>query len=152
MRVLEACPNSVLWLLRDNEDAVCNLRREAQRAGVDAERLVLALRLDRDAHMTRHPLAELFLDHAPYNANATPRDDFAVAATDRLSELGFRVVSVVKAEKPQAISQVIDFNTTKKVSAIPLLQRNFGIKAKNIVDQPDAQSPIRYRIVAGTDF
>jgi len=84
--------------------------------------------------------------------NATPREDFAIAATDRLTELGFRVVSVTKAEKPAAISQVIDFNTTKKGSAIPLLQRNFGVKAKNIVDQPDPQSPIRYRIIAGADF
>lgn len=84
--------------------------------------------------------------------NATTRDDFAIAATDRLSELGFRVVSVTKAEKPEAISQVIDFNTTKKGSAIPLLQRNFGVKAKSIVDQPDAQSPVRYRIIAGADF
>ena len=84
--------------------------------------------------------------------NATPRDDFAIAATDRLTELGFRVVNVTKAEKPEATSQVIDFNTTKKGSAIPLLQRNFGVKTKNIVDQPDAQSPVRYRIIAGADF
>lgn len=74
MRVLEACPNSVLWLLRDNEDAVCNLRREAQRAGVDAERLVFAPRLDLDAHLNRHPLADLFLDTAPCNAHTTASD------------------------------------------------------------------------------
>ena len=84
--------------------------------------------------------------------NATAREDFGIAAADRLSELGFRVVSITQADKPQPNTQIIDFNTTKKGSAIPLLQRNFGIKDKNIIDQPDAQSTIRYRIVTGADF
>lgn len=84
--------------------------------------------------------------------NATPKEDFGIAAADRLSELGFRVVSIAQAEQPQAQTQIIDFSSTKKGSAIPLLQRNFGIKAKNIADQPDANSPVRYRIIAGADF
>ena len=42
MRLLQAVPGSVLWLLRDNAGAERNLRREAQARGVDPARLVFA--------------------------------------------------------------------------------------------------------------
>ena len=65
---------SVLWLLEDNAAAVANLRREAERRGVAADRLVFAPRLDLDAHLARHRLADLFLDTFPVNAHTTASD------------------------------------------------------------------------------
>ena len=70
MRLLQAAPVSVLWLLRDNAGAERNLRREAQRRGIDPVRLVFAGRTTLTEHLARHRLADLFLDTLPFNANA----------------------------------------------------------------------------------
>src|SRR5207302_9171157 len=67
MRLLTQVPGSVLWLLGGNAAAERNLRREAQARGVDPARLVFAGRLELEAHLARHRLADLFLDTLPYN-------------------------------------------------------------------------------------
>jgi predicted O-linked N-acetylglucosamine transferase (SPINDLY family) len=74
MRLLAAVPGSVLWLLRDNDGAQANLRREAQAQGVAPARLVFAERVTLDAHLARLRLADLFLDTLPYNAHTTASD------------------------------------------------------------------------------
>lgn len=74
MRVLQAVPGSVLWLLEDNAGAARRLREQAQRRGVDPQRLVFAPRLPLDEHLARHRLADLFLDTLPCNAHTTTSD------------------------------------------------------------------------------
>ena len=74
MRLLMQVPGSVLWLLRDNETAQHNLRREAAARGIAPTRLVFAERLAPDQHLARHSLADLFLDTLPYNAHTTGSD------------------------------------------------------------------------------
>ena len=74
MRLLQAIPGSVLWLLRDNPEAEANLRKEAAARGTDPVRLVFADRLAPDEHLARHRLADLFLDTLPYNAHTTASD------------------------------------------------------------------------------
>lgn len=74
MRLLQRTEGSVLWLLEDNAAAVRNLRREAERRGVAAARLVFAPRVRPDEHLARHRLANLFLDTLPYNAHTTASD------------------------------------------------------------------------------
>ena len=74
MRLLRQVAGSVLWLLQDNAAAVDNLRRDAEARGVAADRLVFAPRLDLDAHLARHRLADLFLDTFPVNAHTTASD------------------------------------------------------------------------------
>ena len=74
MQLLQRVPGSVLWLLGDNPAAVRNLRAEAERRGVGAERLVFAPRMDSPEHLARHRLADLFLDTLPYNAHTTSSD------------------------------------------------------------------------------
>jgi len=74
MRLLEQIPGSVLWLLETNPTATDNLRREAQRRHVDADRLVFAPRLPLAQHLARHAVADLFLDTLPYNAHTTTND------------------------------------------------------------------------------
>jgi predicted O-linked N-acetylglucosamine transferase (SPINDLY family) len=74
MRLLTACPGSILWLLADNPYAILNLRREATVRGVAPERLVFAPRVPSDDHLARHRLADLFLDTLPVNAHATASD------------------------------------------------------------------------------
>ena len=74
MRILSNVEGSVLWLLEDNPEAVCNLRYEAAKRGVKAERLIFAKRVPPPEHLARHCLADLFLDTLPYNAHTTASD------------------------------------------------------------------------------
>lgn len=74
MRLLTGVGGSVLWLLEDNAAVSRNLRSEALRRGVAAERLVFAPRVELDKHLARHELADLFLDTLPYNAHTTASD------------------------------------------------------------------------------
>ena len=62
MRLLHAVEDSVLWLAEANPEMAANLRREAQRCGIDGGRIVIAPRLPLAEHMARERLADLFLD------------------------------------------------------------------------------------------
>ena len=74
MRILKAVEGSVLWLLQDNFWVVENLRKEAQKQRVEADRLIFAKRLPLPEHLARHCQADLFLDTFPYNAHTTASD------------------------------------------------------------------------------
>jgi predicted O-linked N-acetylglucosamine transferase (SPINDLY family) len=74
MRLLRRIDGSVLWLLSDGEECCENLRREAAKRGVSAERLIFAPRIGSSEHLARHKLAGLFLDTLPYNAHTTASD------------------------------------------------------------------------------
>jgi protein O-GlcNAc transferase len=74
MRLLQALPGSVLWLLETNPEAKANLQREAAQAGVDPQRLIFAPRVAVGAHVARNAAADLFLDTYPYGAHTTAND------------------------------------------------------------------------------
>lgn len=74
IRLLQALPDSVLWLLEDNAAMVRNLRTAASAQGVDPARLVFAPRVAPAVHLARHRLADLFLDTLPYGAHTTASD------------------------------------------------------------------------------
>jgi predicted O-linked N-acetylglucosamine transferase (SPINDLY family) len=74
MRLLQAVPGSVLWLLDDNEAATRSLQDAARAAGVDPARLVFASRVAHSEHLARQRLADLFLDTLPCNAHTTASD------------------------------------------------------------------------------
>jgi predicted O-linked N-acetylglucosamine transferase (SPINDLY family) len=71
MQILKRVEGSVLWLLEDNSSAARNLRREATRRGLSAERLIFAKRAPLAEHLARYYLADLFIDTLPYNAHTT---------------------------------------------------------------------------------
>ncbi len=74
MRILKAVEGSVLWLFQDNSGAVENLKKEAHKQGVDAQRLFFAEPIPLSEHLARHHQADLFLDTWPYNAHTTTSD------------------------------------------------------------------------------
>ena len=74
MRLLRNIEGSVLWLLQDNPEAIGNLRKEAEAAGVSGSRIVAAPRVSAAEHLARHVLADLFLDTQPYGAHTTASD------------------------------------------------------------------------------
>ena len=74
MRILKAVDGSVLWLFQDNSWVAENLKKEAEKLGISADRLVFAERLPLPEHLARHRQADLFLDTSPYNAHTTASD------------------------------------------------------------------------------
>jgi predicted O-linked N-acetylglucosamine transferase (SPINDLY family) len=74
MRLLKAVPDGVLWLRESNRWVAANLRREAERRGVSADRLVFAPSWPLPEHLSRYRLADLYLDTFPYNAHSMAGD------------------------------------------------------------------------------
>jgi predicted O-linked N-acetylglucosamine transferase (SPINDLY family) len=74
MRLLRSIPDSVLWLLEANELVKGNLRSEAGKRGVEADRLIFAALVPSAEHLGRHRHADLFLDTLPCNAHTTASD------------------------------------------------------------------------------
>jgi protein O-GlcNAc transferase len=75
MRLLKTVDGSVLWLKENGATTSRNLRLEAERRGVTAERLVFAPSAPHVAeHLARQRQADLALDTLPYNGHATTSD------------------------------------------------------------------------------
>lgn len=74
MRVLLQVENSKLMLLRSNEWANKNLLIEAEKRGIEENRIILVPHLDHGMHLERLALADLFLDTFHVNAHTTASD------------------------------------------------------------------------------
>ena len=74
MRILQAVPDSVLWLYRSNAPAKRALWMAAESHGVDHRRLVFATAMSKPQHLARLRLADLMLDTHYYNGHTTTTD------------------------------------------------------------------------------
>jgi predicted O-linked N-acetylglucosamine transferase (SPINDLY family) len=74
MRLLSKIDGSVLWLLKSNKWAEINLKKEAEKRGLDGNRLIFAKKVPQSYHLARHCLADLFLDTFKCNAHTTASD------------------------------------------------------------------------------
>jgi predicted O-linked N-acetylglucosamine transferase (SPINDLY family) len=74
MRILARVPDSILWLLADNEWARESLIQAAARHGIDSHRLIFAPRVTPPDYLARYQAADLFLDTYPFNAGTTAND------------------------------------------------------------------------------
>ena len=74
MRLLKKVEKSVLWLIKDNDVAVYNLKKEAEKRGVKSDRIIFAKHMPVSEHLARHKIADLFVDTFPYTAHTTCSD------------------------------------------------------------------------------
>jgi predicted O-linked N-acetylglucosamine transferase (SPINDLY family) len=74
MRILQQVPDSVLWLLADNDTCRENMLRGADAHGVARERLIFAPRVAPPEYLARFQCADLVLDTFPFNAGTTASD------------------------------------------------------------------------------
>lgn len=74
MRILHRVPESVLWLLADNQWAQENMTIRAEAQGIDKARLLFAPRVAPAEYLARYTAADLFLDAYPFNAGTTAND------------------------------------------------------------------------------
>lgn len=68
MEILQAVPDSVLWLLEQSEAMKANLLGAATSAGVASEKLFFAQPAPPTEHFARHRVADLFLDTLPWSS------------------------------------------------------------------------------------
>ena len=74
MRLLAEVKESVFWLMESNEWSKRNLKFEAVKRGISADRLVFAKNLPINAHLARLKHADLVLDTFNFNAHGTAVD------------------------------------------------------------------------------
>jgi predicted O-linked N-acetylglucosamine transferase (SPINDLY family) len=74
MELLSKVEGSVLWLYRSSDPMVENLRREAERRGIDPQRLIFTGRRPYPEYVAAFSRADLYLDTFVYNAGATASD------------------------------------------------------------------------------
>ena len=74
MRILKRVPDSVLWLLADNEWAHDNMVKSALAHGIEKERLIFASRVTPADYLARYRVADIFLDCTPFNGGTTAND------------------------------------------------------------------------------
>jgi predicted O-linked N-acetylglucosamine transferase (SPINDLY family) len=74
LRLLHKLPESVLWLIDDNEASTRNLKAFALARGVAPERIVFSPRTGHTVFCARLKLADVFLDTYPYNCGSTSND------------------------------------------------------------------------------
>lgn len=74
MNILLKVEKSVLWILADNDKAKENLIFEANKKGINKNRIIFAKRIKYELHLERHRHADLFLDCFNYNAHTTASD------------------------------------------------------------------------------
>lgn len=74
MKLLRRLPNSILWLIDDNNFTTSNLRRQAGNSGIDVGRLIFTPRINHDKFCARLSLLDICLDTFPYNCGSTAND------------------------------------------------------------------------------
>ena len=141
MRILKRCDGSVLWLLESNRWAVANLRAEAERRGVAAERLVFAKLLPIERHLSRLRHADLFLDTLPCNAHTTASDALRMGVP-LLSQIGTTFAGRVAASLLRTLG--LGELVTNSV-------REYEDLAVSLATTPEQLSAIRGRLLTAVE-
>ncbi|MHA7841588.1 MAG: O-linked N-acetylglucosamine transferase, SPINDLY family protein [Gammaproteobacteria bacterium] len=74
MKILKRVPNSVLWLYERYSEMVKHCRYEAEKCGIESERIIFAKHKPIEEHLARHACADLMLDTLLVNAHTTASD------------------------------------------------------------------------------
>jgi hypothetical protein len=83
--------------------------------------------------------------------NGTYRAQLAKIAAEELRWQGFKIVDTAPADHPEyKQTRIIVFKD--KPEATQLLARQLGVKAENIIQQPDPNQPADMMVVLGEDY
>ena len=140
MRLLQAVPESVLWLPQGNTAAMRNLMGEAAARGIPSDRIVFAPYLPSgDEHLARLGTADLFLDTLPFNGHTTSMDalwaGLPVLTCKGTSFAGRVAASVLAAAGlPELITDSLEA---------------YEARARALACDPSALSDIRTKLIHG---
>ena len=84
--------------------------------------------------------------------NGSGRASGDLLAVDRLTSQGFVVPSYGPADQAVTQTLIINYGTTTKGSRLGQLMRLFNVKPSQVSDQPDANSPVAFKLIVGPDF
>ena len=84
--------------------------------------------------------------------NATPYEGLGHVAAERLRWEGFEVVSVGPADGAYPRTQIVDFTTTTKGSAVSRLMSLYKRQDSDVISQPAEGSATDYRVILGSDY
>ena len=73
-QILHEVPDGVVWLLRSNQRAESNIVSAFGSYGIEKDRLIFAQKVDHRQHLSRHLLADIFLDTFNVNAHTSASD------------------------------------------------------------------------------
>ena len=78
MNILKSTKDSVIWIKADDEKAIKNLKKEAEKREINSDRIIFTGGIDNiNDHLKRLKLADIFLDAYPYNSHSTVYDYLA---------------------------------------------------------------------------
>ena len=111
IEILNKCENSILWLLKESEESCKNLIKEAEKRGVDKDRIIFAEKMKTDEHLKRMTFIDLFLDTYPYGAHVTASEALRMGVPV-LTMMGNSFASRVAGSMLECIGlkQLITFN------------------------------------------
>lgn len=84
--------------------------------------------------------------------NGTPYEGLGYVAAERLRWEGFDVVSVSPADGVYTRTQIVDFTTSAKASAIPRLMALYKRDRSDVIAQPTEGRTVDYRVILGADY
>lgn len=136
MQILKNVNHSVLWLYCTNDNVALNLKNEAVKCGVNADRLVFAsYKPEINNFSNRIKLADLFLDCLPYNAHTMASDTLRMGVPV-LTCMGETLASRVAASLLHAVNvpELVTKTKEEYVSLAIELGTNRG-KFKNVKEK-----------------
>ena len=136
MRILKAVEGSVLFLYAENEWTQSNLINEAQKRGIDSERIIFGKYLPADENLARYKACDLFLDTSPYNAGTTASDALW-AGLPVLTMMGSSFASRVAASLLNAIDLP---------ELITGTQTSYESKAIDLASNPEKLAAIKLKL------
>ena len=84
--------------------------------------------------------------------NGTGHPGWDQLAADWLFREGFVAVIGQPDRQDYPHTQLIDFTSTAKGSAVPYLQWMFNVSAENVISAPDPNMPVPYHLIVGADY
>ena len=136
MRLLKDVDGSVLWLRSSNAPAMRNLRAEAEKQGVAGSRLVFAQHMPFQDYLSRHRVADLFLDTFPFNAHTT--------ASDALWG-GLPVLTKMEAAFPGRVGASL-LTTAGIPELITYTAEEYEQRARELASNPETLAQIKKRL------
>jgi len=130
--ILKKSPESVLWLLENNEFSTKNIFQEATKRGINNKRILFAKKMKIEEHLARLKFADLFLDTFPYTAHTTCSDALRVG-TPVLTRIGSTFPSRVAASllKTSGLEELITYSDDEYIKKAILISKD--VKYSNIL-------------------
>jgi predicted O-linked N-acetylglucosamine transferase (SPINDLY family) len=141
MEILKKVPDSVLWFGAWMDDTQGNLRREAAKHGVDAERLIFSEIVEHQDHLARLALVDLALDNLHHGGGITSVDALWV---------GLPVLSIL-GDKPGARLGATLCNAAGIPEMVMPDLASYVERAVALANDGDEREALRQRLLDGRD-